>query len=371
MIYEDMLNWVRQDHQTILIATAVGVLIVLVLMGLRGLLLKLAKRQRSEAALITLITDLARKTKLWFMIAVAAQLAGRYVELPPEVAKTITFLFTIAATIQAAIWIRAFVIDLVEQRASADDGDNGTLTSALNIIRLLISVAVFAVAAILILDNLGVNVTGLVAGLGIGGIAIGLAAQGLFSDLFAALSIIFDKPFRVGDTITYQGKEGPVTGTVELIGLKSTRIRALTGELRIIANAKLLEQEVTNYAGRSYFRLHLTVGVTYQTSADDADSIPDLMRAQVEQQGHEFIRSAFTGFGDSSLNFEIYFDAQVDGMDAAQIAYQKVALGVFRAFADKGIEFAYPTQTTFTAAPDGTMIMPYPEAVRLAEPIAK
>src|SRR5690606_10817468 len=135
---------------------------------------------------------------------------------------------------------------------------------------------------IVVLDNLGVNVTALVAGLGIGGIAIGLAAQGIFSDLFAALSIIFDKPFRIGDTITYQGKEGPVTGTVEQIGLKSTRIRALTGELRIIGNTQLLAQEVTNFVGRRMFRFQLPIGVIYQTDPALLAEIPALLRAEVD-----------------------------------------------------------------------------------------
>ncbi|RJT23280.1 hypothetical protein D5I55_10705 [Chakrabartia godavariana] len=147
-----------------------------------------------------------------------------------------------------------FATEPVEHRATSGGDDDVNISSALGIIRLLVSFAVFAIATVLILDNLGVNVSGLVAGLGIGGIAIGLAAQGIFSDLFAALSIIFDKPFRVGDTITYSGKEGMVTGTVEEIGLKSTRIRAITGELRIIGNTSLLAQEVTNYAGRSLYR---------------------------------------------------------------------------------------------------------------------
>ena len=110
------------------------------------------------------------------------------------------------------------------------------------LIRLSVSFALFAIAAIVILDNLGVNVTGLIAGLGVGGIAIGLAAQGIFSDLFAAISIIFDKPFRRGDTVTYD----TTTARVEKIGMKSTRLRALTGEEKIIANSKLLEKEITN-----------------------------------------------------------------------------------------------------------------------------
>ncbi len=119
-----------------------------------------------------------------------------------------------------------------------------SLGNAMAIIRVLISVALFAIAGILILDNLGVNVTALVAGLGIGGIAIGLAAQGIFSDLFAALAILFDKPFKKGDTIRYDNS----TGTVERIGLKTTRLRSLTGEQLIMANTKLLEREIHNLA---------------------------------------------------------------------------------------------------------------------------
>src|SRR5690606_11757953 len=173
------------------------------------------------------------------------------------------------------------------------DAEANGLASAMGIIKLLVSIAVFAIAAVVILDNLGANVTGLVAGLGIGGIAIGLAAQGIFSDLFAALSILFDKPFRVGDTITYQGKEGPVTGTVVRIGLKSTRVLALTGELRIIGNTQLLAQEVTNFMGRQMYRFHLVVGVIYQTPPELLAELPTLMRGEVEKAGHRVVRASF------------------------------------------------------------------------------
>ena len=129
-------------------------------------------------------------------------------------------MFVISAAFQAAVWARELVLGYVEHRVGADE-QHSTLGSAVGIIRLLVTVALFAIAIILILDNVGVNVTGLIAGLGIGGIAIGLAAQGIFSDLFAALSIIFDKPFRRGDVIRIEG----VQGHVEDIGLKTTRIR--------------------------------------------------------------------------------------------------------------------------------------------------
>ena len=140
----------------------------------------------------------------------------------------------------------------------------------MSIIRVLVSVAAFALALIVILDNLGVNVTTLIAGLGIGGIAIGLAAQGIFSDLFAALAIVFDRPFRRGDTINYGGRvdQGGTTGTVERIGLKSTRIRSRTGEMVVMANTKLLENELTNIDEARVYRIWLPFGVVYQTDPE-------------------------------------------------------------------------------------------------------
>src|SRR3546814_10502041 len=140
---------------------------------------------------------------------------------------------TIATAFEGAVWLLELVLGLLERRAGA--GASGeTLANATGIIRLIVTFVLFAIAAVVVLDNLGVNVTGLVAGLGIGGIAIGLAAQGIFSDLFAALSIIFDKPFLKGETINYD----QTTATVERIGLKSTRLRAITGEKKIISRSE-------------------------------------------------------------------------------------------------------------------------------------
>ena len=173
--------------------------------------------------------------------------------------------FVIAACLQAAIWARELILGLVHHRVGGAE-EGSTLGSAIGIIRLLVTVALFAIAIILILDNLGVNVTGLVAGLGIGGIAIGLAAQGIFSDLFAALSIIFDKPFRKGDVISFGSP--PTTGIVEHIGLKSTRVRSLGGEEVVMANTKLLEQQLQNWALVGRRRAVMAFGVVYQTPAD-------------------------------------------------------------------------------------------------------
>jgi small-conductance mechanosensitive channel len=363
-LYFDTIEWFSSHALRIALAIGIGALLVLFLSGIKGLLLRGAARlggtiqPDNKHSWPALIGSVVRRTRLWFLIALAARLVQGYANAPEMVAQTISFLFVIAATFQAAVWARTFVLGLIEHRAGSDAADSN-LASAIAIIRLLVSFAVFAIATIFVLDNLGVNVTGLVAGLGVGGIAIGLAAQGIFGDLFAALSILFDKPFQVGDTIVYQGKEGPVTGTVERIGLKSTRIRALTGELRIIANAKLLEQELTNMAGQRLFRMQIAVGVVYHTAPDLAEAIPKIMQGVVEAAGQTFVRANFSAFGPSSLDYQLLFEAEVNDVPEAKAAYQAVALGLLRAFKAHDIAFAYPTQTTYTAAPDGSMIMPY------------
>jgi small-conductance mechanosensitive channel len=226
------------------------------------------------------------------------------------------------------------------------------------IIRVLVSVALFSIAGILILDNLNVNVTALVAGLGIGGIAIGLAAQGIFSDLFAALSILFDKPFKRGDAIQFD----QTTGTVERIGLKTTRLRSVTGEQVVMANTKLLEREIHNFAGGRARRSSLPFGIVYHTPPDQIEKVPSLAKAAVEQRkGCTFVRCAVLGFGPSSIDFELHYDSR--SVDVNKVAADRtaVALAIVRSFAEHGIEFAFPTQTTMTAAPDGTLVMPWPD----------
>src|SRR6476646_3858372 len=190
-------------------------------------------------------------------------------------------------------------------RRVGDNPGESTLGNATAIIRVLVSVALFALAFVVILDNLGVNVTALVAGLGIGGIAIGLAAQGIFADLFAALSILFDKPFRKGDIVRYDQS----TGTVERIGLKTTRIRSLTGELLIMANTKLLEREIHNLAAARARRMTLYFAVGAGTKADKLARIAGLAEQAVSSRsGCALVRCAATGVGSGAIAFELVYD---------------------------------------------------------------
>ena len=177
------------------------------------------------------------------------------------------------------------------------------------------------------------------------------------ADLFAALSIIFDKPFRRGETIHYDA----TTATVERIGLKSTRLRAVTGEKKVMSNTNLLQKEITSYQALDHRRIKFAIGVIYQTDPDRAERIPDILRDIIEGLGGTFVRSGFVGFGASSLDFEVEFDVYLPDWDAVYQVRHRIGIGILKRFNAEGLEFAYPTQTTFTAAPDGRMIMPYAE----------
>ena len=201
--------WLSGNSLDILIAVGAAVLVVLALLGLRAFGHRLIGNTVDGAQWRVIVGRVLSKTSLFFIIACALKLVAENADTPQALLRAISILFTVAAAIQAAVWARELILGFVQHRAGAQ-GDDQRLGSALGIIRLLVTIALFAIAIIVILDNLGVNVTGLVAGLGIGGIAIGLAAQGIFKDLFAALSIIFDKPFRKGDGVKFDQVNGSV-----------------------------------------------------------------------------------------------------------------------------------------------------------------
>ncbi|AUW59252.1 mechanosensitive ion channel protein MscS [Sphingobium sp. SCG-1] len=356
-MWRSTLHWFDLHGLEILIACGAGLLIYLGLGALKHLAQRLRDREGDSSSLMTVIGRAFSRTTHFFRVMVAARLVAGYANPPDLLMRTITFLFTVATVFQGAIWLREIIIGLIERR-TADDGSD-TLTNAMGIIRLLVTVALFSIAIIVVLDNLGVNVTGLVAGLGVGGIAIGLAAQGIFSDLFAALSIIFDKPFRRGETIHYD----QTTATVEKIGLKSTRLRAVTGERKVISNANLLQKEITNYQHLDHRRIKFAFGLIYQTDPDHAERVPDIVRDIVESLDGKFIRCGMINFGASSLDYEVEFDVYLPDWDSIYKVRHKVAIAMLKRFAKERLEFAYPTQTTFTADPEGKYIMPYPSVM--------
>ncbi|WP_051504171.1 mechanosensitive ion channel family protein [Sphingomonas jaspsi] len=341
---------------------AVGALVATGIVGLMLLLRTLGRRIHDQDPTCEgwrgVVGNVLSKTGILFMVVAAIDIVVSYTAVPPKLAHVVDVAFTICWALQMAIWARELIIGIIRSRVGDDPGAS-TLGNAMGIIRVLVSVAAFAIAAIVILDNLGVNVTALVAGLGVGGIAIGLAAQGIFSDLFAGLSIVFDRPFRRGDIIRYGGAAGSV-GTVERIGMKTTRLRAMSGEQLIIANTKLLDQELTNVAEAKVRRTWLPFGLTYQTSPEVIERLPEVMTEILKPlKTCKLVRCVATQFGPSSIDCELVYDDRSTDADTLARHKSDIILGIMKRFAADRIDFAYPTQTTFTAAPDGTMIMPY------------
>jgi small-conductance mechanosensitive channel len=301
---EHILTWFEANREGLLIGLAVGAGLVIVMLILRSFGQRTMERDPHGMSWPSVIGRVFAKTSILFMIFAAADVVSTYAELPHKAAHLIDIGFTIAFALQGAVWGRELILGVIGRRVAEESG-SGALANAMAIIRVLISVALFAIAGILILDNLGVNVTALVAGLGIGGIAIGLAAQGIFSDLFAALAILFDKPFKKGDTIRYDQS----TGTVERIGLKTTRLRSLTGEQLVMANTKLLEREIHNLAAAKARRMTLYFAVGIDTPAAKLSGIPEAAGQAVGAQANcKLVRCAASGVGSGAIAFELVYD---------------------------------------------------------------
>jgi small-conductance mechanosensitive channel len=355
------ISWLQTDSVAAMIGIGSAVVLTLLSLAIRYGICRLLGTGHDVTTWQGFIGRMVRKTRTFFLGALAAEVAVRAAAPPGALLGFIQLVFTVAAAIQGAIWVREFILGLVDRRAAIAE-DKAALASAGGIIRVLVNVVVWSLAFILVLDNLGVNVTALVAGLGVGGIAIGLAAQGIFADLFAALAILFDRPFRVGDTIRW----GNVTGKVEAIGLKTVRIRSQSGEQVVVGNTKLLGDQISNLARIEERQVIMVIGVTYQTSSALLEAIPAEIESIVAARPEcRFDRCHFVRFADSSLDFEIAFFTAGQSFKAMMDARHAIGLAILRRFNELAIDFAYPTHVALTARADGRVIDP---PVALAAP---
>ncbi len=350
-------NWVTGSGEEAAIAGGVAIGTFFVLLLARSILARMLRgRDWKDAYTFGAIAGRAvgRISTLFLLIASLA-IAARYSSPPEPVGAILGTLLLIAGVLQAAVVARGILVSLIKRQAVRGGEDASTLRSAMSILGWFVNVVVWSIALLVVLDNLGVDVTALIAGLGVGGIAIGLAAQGIFADLFSALSILFDKPFRKGDLIIFND----VIGEVEEIGLKTTRIRALSGEQVVISNTNLLDAEIHNYERLDERRVVMTIGVTYQTDPDHLDEIPNWVREEIEDlEKARFDRAHFKEFAGSSLDYEIVFHVLARDYDTMMDMRHAVNTRLYRRFLKEGVDFAYPTRTLQLAAPDGKSVDP-------------
>jgi small-conductance mechanosensitive channel len=328
--------------------TALGLALSINLLvgGIKWLLLhRMARLTRNtDTELDDAILYIAKSTRQWLVLGVTLYFGTRYLDLPERIGTVFTITATVSFFLQLGLWLAAafrFWLDRYQRRMLATDAASATSLAALGFVG---RVLLWAALLLVMLDNLGVDVTALVAGLGVGGIAVALAVQNILGDLFASLSIVVDKPFVIGDFVEVDN----LSGTIEHVGLKTTRVRSLSGEQIVIANSDLLKTRIRNYKRMYERRILFRFGVLYQTPAEQLEAIPAMLREQIEATPNtRFDRAHFFGFGDSSLDFEVVYWMTLPDYNAYMDAQQSINLGLVRRFKAAGIDFAYPTRTVF------------------------
>jgi small-conductance mechanosensitive channel len=288
----------------------------------------------------------ASRTAALFFLVLALFTGAQVLTLGSTSAQVLAKAITIALFWQAGIWAVATASAWLEHKRRRSLVADRAALGSISIIGVIINAVIWALVALLTLDNLGIDITALVAGLGIGGIAVALAVQNIFGDLFASLSITLDRPFVVGDFLIV----GDVLGTVESIGVKSTRLRSLDGEQIVMPNSDLLGSRVRNYGRMMERRVVFATGVTYETPIELVERVPALIREIVEAQADtRFDRSHFASHGAASLDFEtVYYVLSAD-YNRYMDVQQAINVRLHREFEKMGIEFAYPTQKLFVA----------------------
>jgi len=220
-----------------------------------------------------------------------------------------------------------------------------TLEQTVNAIVPAIKIVLWAVGLVFLLDNLGFDISAVVAGLGIGGIAVALAAQGLLQDLFSYFSILLDRPFEIGDFVVI----GNLVGTVEHIGIKTTRLRSLSGEQLVAANTDLTSSRIQNYKRMERRRIAFALGVTYETPTEKLETLPGMIQQVIDNTANvSFDRAHFLSYGDFSLNYEVVYYVETSDYAVYMDAQQTINLELKRRFEAQGIDFAYPTQVLYT-----------------------
>lgn len=230
---------------------------------------------------------------------------------------------------------------------------SATLEESLNALVPAVKVIVWAVGLVFLLDNLGFDISAVVASLGIGGVAIALASQGVLADLFSYFSILLDRPFEIGDFLIV----GDLVGTVEHIGIKTTRLRSLSGEEWVASNTDLTGSRIQNFRRMERRRIVFTFGVTYETGQEQMEAIPGIIASAVEQtENVTFDRAHFLKFGDFSLDYEVVFFVETSDYNTYMDAQQQINLAIKSAFDGHSIDFAYPTQLLYLNSPQGESV---------------
>lgn len=327
-----------------LAATVIGYLVL-------GMLLRVAIArldawsQRTATWVDDALVEVLRGTRQLLLFAAAVLAGTQFLALPEAWSSRIDRLWFLVIGLQLALWLNRGVGLWTHHRVRKTLAHNPVLTTMTAwVLRALL----WSVLLLAMLANMGVNITAFVASLGVGGVAVALAVQSILSDLFASLAIGLDKPFEIGDFITF----GDVAGSVEYIGLKTTRIRSISGQEIICGNTGLLKNVINNYKRMTERRIVFSFGLTYEATPEQLRQVPQRVKQVVEAAGStRFDRAHFKGFGASDLTFEVVYYVTDPGYNLYMDIQQKINLGVMEFTRELGLGFAFPSRTIYIAQP--------------------
>ncbi|MGD2054861.1 MAG: mechanosensitive ion channel family protein [Gammaproteobacteria bacterium] len=343
-------------NQAILGNTLMQWALAITVLVLGFILLRLARRvatnrlaslaSRTDTKWDDIIVEAIKHTRPLFMLMVSIFLASMFLQLPERALSIIHVALIIFLLVQLGIWLTVITISMVEHYSKQTLATNPAAATTMNAVGFISRIVIWSVITLVALDSMGINVTTVIAGLGIGGVAVALAVQNILGDLFASLSIILDKPFVIGDFLIIDEH----MGGVEYIGLKTTRVRSLSGEQLIFSNSDLLQSRIRNYGRMFERRVVFNIGVIYSTPRDKLKRIPEIIRDAVNtQEKTRFDRSHFMKYGDYALQFETVYYVKSPDYNIYMDIQQSIYFAIHEAFEQEQIDFAYPTQKLFVA----------------------
>ena len=352
---QTFIDWLNASHLAgislfnlmMALVVAVGSYALMVL-GLRIVTGRLRKMsERTTTSMDDVVVNVLASTNRWLLLLAAILIGVGVLDLGPRWSDRVGQAWFVAVALQLGLWLtKAISVGVRGYELRHHQGATTNLSASATLLTWFLRTMLWAVILLAVLSNVGVNITAFIASLGVGGIAVALAVQNILGDLFASLSIAVDKPFEVGDFISSSAG----VGTVEYVGLKTTRIRALTGEQIVVSNTDLLKQAVQNYRRMRERRIVFGFGVTYATSPEVLEAIPGMVKALIEADpALRFDRAHFQKFGESSLDYEVVYYVLDPSYNLYMDSQQRLNLGLVRAFAAKGIDFAFPTRTLYVS----------------------
>ncbi|MBN1259086.1 MAG: mechanosensitive ion channel family protein [Anaerolineae bacterium] len=330
--------------------TAAGLIVIT-----RLLLRRLTKiAAKTEIGIDDLFVDLLRASRAYFYWSAAVYVGSLVLSLPQLLTNWLRVLAMGIFLLQLGFWGTVAIQHIVTQEAKKRALEDASAATTVNAFGVVARVVLWGVIVLLILDNLPhVEITTLLASLGIGGIAVALAVQNILGDLFASLSIALDRPFVIGDFITV----GDFMGTVEKIGLKSTRVRSISGEQLIFSNTDLLDSRIRNYKRMAERRVVFSIGVGVDTPAEVLERIPGVLHEIVESQPQaRFSRAHFKDFGDFTFNYEVVYIATTADYNVFMDVQQAINLAILKRFHEERIALPYPTQSVLVRTDGATTV---------------